>query len=149
IAFHLAAGAGLIVVPNDVPEAAARVLEPFERRGQGRIAAPGPVDAGWVLTPEPGAFWWPRGVGLEGVLGAVPRRYGVLRSIERRFIPTGVGTALNDRMQRRDAVAYDGPVATRRGASGLIPLRGWRPCEVFVIPEAGSSSSEESTGAAY
>jgi len=150
IAFHLAAGAELVAVPRDVPHAVAPVLDPFEREGRvRRVGAPEDVDAEWLLPAPPGAFWWPRGADLPDVLGAVPSRYGVVRSVERRFAATASGRDLRDRMQHRAKAAYDGPAATRRRAGELIPLRGWRPFEVLVVPGARAPLDAAAAGAGY
>ena len=58
--------------------------------------------ADWVLNSDADEFWWPRGGSLAEVLGAIPRRYGVVQSFVRHFVPVADnGRPFADRMTYR------------------------------------------------
>ena len=112
--------------------------------------------ADWVLNTDADEFWWPREGSLKDVLAAVPHRFGVVRGAWRHFLPRpDDGGFFADRMVVRLArPAHPGAKKTvfhahqkvaHRAAkdvhveignhdavgTGLLPLRGWLPIEVF------------------
>ena len=113
-------------------------------------------DADWVINSDADEFWWPRQGSLKDVLAAVPDRFGVVRGAWRHFLPRpDDGAFFAERMVVRLArPAHPGvkttvfhahqKVAHRAVAdvhveignhdaagTGLLPLRGWLPIEVF------------------
>ena len=113
-------------------------------------------DADWVINSDADEFWWPREGSLKDVLAAVPDRFGVVRGAWRHFLPRpDDGAFFAERMVVRLArPAHPGvkttvfhahqKVAHRAVAdvhveignhdavgTGLLPLRGWLPIEVF------------------
>ena len=180
LAFHFAAGVDVVIVTDhastDGTEESSRgtsargrvrVLRepdgPFRQREwvtrMARLAAT-EHGADWVINGDADEFWWPRGGSLQEVLAAVPRRYGIVQSFVRHFVPV---------RRRRAAVprADDAPAqpdrrrsttrAARGGRSGrsstarhpevdarrgrprrrrheLRPLRGWYPIECLHFP---------------
>ena len=179
LSFHLAAGVDHVIVTDHASSDGTReILSGFEREGRvtvlhepegpfrqrewvtrmARLAAT-EHDADWVVTSDADEFWWPRGGSLAEVLGAVPRRYGVVQSFVRHFVPVpDDGGSFGERMTYRlaptapindpaspwrpyrkvvhraspDIELVEGGHAVR--TRGLKPLRGWYPIECLHFP---------------
>ncbi len=177
--FHLAAGVDLVLVTDHASsDGTAEVLSEYERRGRVRVfrEPPGPFrqrewvtrmarlaatehDADWVLSSDADEFWWPRGGDLREVLDSIPRRYGIVQSFVRHFVPVrDDGRPFAERMTLR--LASQAPINDPRspwrpfrkivhrghpsaevaegshgvGGTDLVPLRGWYPLEVLHFP---------------
>ena len=112
--------------------------------------------ADWVINSDADEFWWPREGSLKDVFAVIPDRFGVVRGAWRHFLPRpDDGEFFAERMVIRLArPAHPGAKKTvfhahqkvaHRAASdvhveignhdavgtGLLPLRGWLPIEVF------------------
>jgi hypothetical protein len=120
--------------------------------------------ADWVLNCDVDEFWWPRDGSLRDVLAAVPRRFGAVRGWGRHFVARPeTGEAFFERMtvRRRPTDEAGSPyrpgfktahratpdVVVTRGnhnafGRGLMPLRDWKPCEVFHFPIRTQSQME-------
>jgi Glycosyl transferase family 2 len=179
IAYHLNAGVDFVVATDnnsrdgttEVLEAYARagclhlIREPAEGLRQGewvtrmaRLAA-ARLDADWVINSDADEFWWPRGGSLRDVLGAIPRRYGIVTAFWRNFAPRpDDGAFFAERMTIRlsqhapindpssvyrpvTKVAHraDPEVVVGRGNHGLVgsrfrSLTTWHPIEVLHFP---------------
>jgi Glycosyl transferase family 2 len=179
VAFHLSAGADFVIATdNNSRDGTTEILESYERRGvlhlirepaeglrQGewvtrmaRLAAR-EYDAEWVINTDADEFWWPRGGTFAEVLGAVPRRYGVIEAFWRTFVPRpDDGAFFAERMTARlsqtapinDPTSFyrpvikvahrgDPAVSVARGNHALAgtrfeTLRGWHPLEVLHFP---------------
>jgi hypothetical protein len=179
LAFHLAAGVDHVIVTDhassdgteDVLERHARegrvtVLRepegPFRQREwvtrMARLAAT-EHGADWVLNSDVDEFWWPRGGTLPDVLGSIPRRYGLVQSFVRHFVPVpDDGRPFQERMTLR--LAAQAPINDPRspwrpfrkvvhrahpdaevvegshsiGGTDFVPMRGWYPLEVLHFP---------------
>jgi hypothetical protein len=114
-------------------------------------------DATWVLHSDADEFWWPRQGSLREVLAAVPRRLGVVRGLQRHFLPRPEdGAPFYERMLVRPGspteslttpfgpqvkVAHRGDpdVVISAGnhdafSPGLVLAREWFPLEVLHFP---------------
>jgi hypothetical protein len=116
-------------------------------------------DADWVINSDADEFWWPRGGDLKEVLGALPKRYGIVRSFWRPFLPSATDDGFfAERMTARltpEAAIHDPSSQFRpnskvihradprltvgRGNHGvegvsMQPLRGWYPVELLHFP---------------
>ena len=179
LAFHLAAGVDHVLVTDhassdgtqDVLERYARdghvtVLRepdgPFRQREwvtrMARLAAT-EHRADWVLSSDVDEFWWPRGGDLREVLGSIPRRYGLVQSFVRHFVPVPEDERpFQERMTLR--LSAQAPINDPRspwrpfrkivhrahpevevvegshsiGGTGFVPMRGWYPIEVLHFP---------------
>jgi Glycosyl transferase family 2 len=177
--FHLAAGVDVVVVTDHASaDGTSDVLARYARDGRVHVIrrADGPFRqrewvthmarlaatehrADWVITSDADEFWWPRGGSLAEVLGSIPRRYGVVQSFVRHFVPVpDDGRPFQERMTLR--LAPDAPINDPRSpwrpfrkvvhrahpdarvvegshsvtAPGLVPMRGWYPLEVLHFP---------------
>jgi hypothetical protein len=124
----------------------------------GRMAAT-EFGADWVIHSDADEFWWPRGDSLKDVLASIPKRYGIVRSLLRHFVPrpddgstfdermivrTSTAAPINDPrslfrpnlkiIHRADPNANVSIGAQRLIDSAFIPLRGWYPIEFFHFP---------------
>lgn len=179
LAFHRAAGVSAVIVTDHASsDGTEDVLARYEREGfatvfrepdgpflqrewvtrMARLAAT-EHGADWVLNSDADEFWWPRGGSLTEVLGAIPRRYGVVQSFVRHFVPVEAdGRSFDDRMTYRlsptapvndpaspwrpyrkvvhraapDIQLVEGGHAIR--STDLQPLRGWYPIECLHFP---------------
>jgi glycosyl transferase family 2 len=179
LAFHLAAGVDEVIVTDHASsDGTEDVLARYERDGRVRVLREpdGPFrqrewvtrmarlaavehGADWVINSDADEFWWPRGRSLREVLAAVPRRYGVVQSLVRHFVPMADdGQPFFERMTFRlrptapindpanpwrpyrkvvhrasaDVVLVEGGHAVR--SDDLQPLRGWYPIECLHFP---------------
>ena len=112
--------------------------------------------ADWVLNADADEFWWPREGSLKDVFAVIPDRFGVVRGAWRHFLPRpDDGEFFAERMVVRLArpappgakktVFHAHQKVAHRAANdvhveignhdavgtGLLPLRGWLPIEVF------------------
>jgi hypothetical protein len=117
------------------------------------------LDADWVINSDADEFWWPRGTGLKDVLASLPKRYGLVRSFWRPFLPrVEDGSFFAERMTVRltpRAAIHDPSSQFRPNAKvihradprltvsrgnhavegvPLQPLRGWYPVELLHFP---------------
>ena len=177
--FHLAAGVDTVIVTdNGSTDGTMDVLEEYARRGtvqllheppgafrqrewvtrMARLAAT-EHGADWVINSDADEFWWPRGGTLAEVLASIPRRYGLVQSFVRHFVPvTDDGGPFAERMVMR--LAAQAPVNDPRspwrpfrkvvhrahpsaeivegshsvGGTDLTTMRGWYPLEVLHFP---------------
>jgi glycosyl transferase family 2 len=177
--FHLAAGVDEVIVTDHAStDGTEDVLARYERDGRVRVLREpdGPFrqrewvthmarlaatehGADWVVNGDADEFWWPRGGSLQEVLAAVPRRYGIVQSLVRHFVPVADdGRPFHERMTYRlrptapvndpaspwrpyrkvvhraspDVVLVEGGHAVR--SDDLQPLRGWYPIECLHFP---------------
>jgi len=177
--FHLAAGVDLVIVTDhastdgtqDVLERYARdghvlvIREPDgpfrQREWVTRMAQLAATEHGadWVVNSDVDEFWWPRGGTLPAVLGSIPRRYGLVQSFVRHFVPVPEDSRpFQERMTLR--LAAQAPVNDPRspwrpfrkvvhrahpgarvvegshsiGGTDFVPMRGWYPLEVLHFP---------------
>jgi Glycosyl transferase family 2 len=179
LAFHLSAGVDLVIVTDHASgDGTQDVLARHERDGRVRVIreADGPFrqrewvtrmarlaaaehGADWVINGDVDEFWWPRGGSLPEVLGSIPRRYGLVQSFVRHFVPVpDDGRAFEERMTLR--LASQAPINDPRSpwrpfrkivhrahpdaevvegshsvaGTGFVPMRGWYPLEVLHFP---------------
>jgi hypothetical protein len=179
LAFHFAAGVDLVIATDHASgDGTEEVLARYEREGRARVIretdgpfrqrewvtrmarlAAGEHGADWVLNSDIDEFWWPRGGSLPEVLGSIPRRYGLVQSFVRHFVPVpDDGGPFQERMTLRlvshapindprspwrpfrkvvhrghgDAEVVEGSHAI--GGTGFAPMRGWYPLEVLHFP---------------
>jgi hypothetical protein len=179
LAFHLAAGVDLLIVTDHASRDGTQdVLARYARDGRVRVISEpdGPFrqrewvtrmarlaavehDADWVLNSDVDEFWWPRGGSLPEVLGSIPRRYGLVQSFVRHFVPVpedegpfqermilrlAAQAPVNDprspwrpfrKMVHRahpDATVVEGSHSI--GGTEFVPMRGWYPIEVLHFP---------------
>jgi Glycosyl transferase family 2 len=177
--FHLAAGVDLVIVTDHASSNGTQdVLAGYERDGRVRVIREpdGPFrqrewvtrmariaatehGADWVLNSDVDEFWWPRGGSLPDVLGSIPRRYGLVQSFVRHFVPVpederpfqermtlrlAAQAPINDprspwrpfrKMVHRahpDATVVEGSHSI--GGTDFVPMRGWYPVEVLHFP---------------
>lgn len=162
VAFHLAAGADLVLVPA----ASSDELTDSDRgSSDGRVAVfgaggweetAGAHGATWVIEAEPGEFWWPRGGSLADVLRRVPEAVDAVQGLERRLvIGPGDGSLLERATLRLvpPAPAVDAELPDRRprlirrfGVERSDPtvVRAWFPVEVLCVPLDGGVNGEGS-----
>ena len=193
LAFHLAAGVDLVIVTDHASsDGTEDVLRRYEQEGRARVIREpdGPFrqrewvtrmarlaadehGADWVLNSDVDEFWWPRGGTLPDVLGSIPRRYGLVQSFVRHFVPVPEDESpFQERMTLR--LAAQAPIndprspwrpfrkVVHRGHSGatvvegshsvggtdLVPMRGWYPLEVLHFP-IRSAAQLEAKGALW
>ena len=179
LAFHLAAGVDLVIVTDHAStDGTEEVLARYEAEGRARVIREpeGPFrqrewvtrmarlaasehGADWVVNSDADEFWWPRGGSLPDVLDSIPRRYGVVQSFVRHFVPVpDDGSPFWERMTLR--LTAQAPVndprspwrpfrkVVHRGdpraeivegshdvrGTTLTTLRGWYPLEVLHFP---------------
>jgi hypothetical protein len=99
LAFHLAAGAQAILVPDPgdgsvtrwegEPRVRMLPVQAAQARTELARAAVSEHGADWVIDVRPGEFWWPRGESFQDVLAPMPPRYGIVQGLVRRFVPGG------------------------------------------------------------
>jgi hypothetical protein len=179
LVFHLASGVDVVIVTDHAStDGTAEVLDRFARDGRvhvlrepdgpflqrewvtrmARLAAT-EYDAEWVINADADEFWWPRGGSLSDVLAAVPRRYGVVQSLVRHFVPVPVDDRpFQERMtyRLRTTAPINDPANPWRPyrkvvhrasptielvegghavrSRDLQPLRGWYPIECLHFP---------------
>jgi hypothetical protein len=179
LAFHLASGVdAVIVTDHGSTDGTGEVLDRFGRKGRvhvlrepdgpfrqrewvtrmARLAAT-EYGAEWVVNADADEFWWPRGGSLREVLGAVPRRYGIVQSLVRHFVPLPPDDRpFSERMtyRLRPTAPVNDPASPWRPyrkvvhrasptielvegghavrSSELQPLRGWYPIECLHFP---------------
>ena len=143
LAFHLAAGVDEVIVTDHAStDGTEEVLARYERDGRVRVLREpdGPFrqrewvthmarlaatehGADWVVNGDADEFWWPRGGSLQEVLAAVPRRYGIVQSLVRHFVPVADdGRPFQERMTYR----------LRPTAPVNDPASPWRPYRKVV-----------------
>ena len=179
LAFHFAAGVDFVIVTDHASgDGTEEVLSRYEREGRVRVIREpdGPFrqrewvtrmarlaatdhGAAWVVNSDVDEFWWPRGGTLPDVLSSIPRRYGLVQSFVRHFVPVpDDGRPFHERMTLR--LAAQAPVNDPRspwrpfrkvvhrahpdaevvegshwiGGTGFVPMRGWYPLEVLHFP---------------
>jgi hypothetical protein len=181
LAFHLGAGVDeLIVTDHASSDGTEDVLARYARDGRGRVRVlrepEGPFrqrewvtrmarlaasehGADWVINSDVDEFWWPRGGSLADVLASIPRRYGLVQSFVRHFVPVpDDGRSFAERMTLR--LAAQAPINDPRspwrpfrkvihrghpgaevvegshsiGGTELVTMRGWYPVEVLHFP---------------
>jgi hypothetical protein len=187
LAFHFAAGVDLVIVTDHAStdgtedvlarhELEGRVLTirepdgPFrQREWVTRMARLAAADHGadWVINSDVDEFWWPRGGTVREVLRSIPRRYGLVQSFVRHFVPVpDDGRPFEERMTFR--LAPQAPINDPRspwrpfrkvvhrahpaaelvegshsvGGTGFLPMRGWYPLEVLHFPIRTSQQLE-------
>jgi hypothetical protein len=113
-------------------------------------------EADWVMNTDADEFWWPSRADLKAVLASVPEHFGVVRGAWRNFVPRAEGdTSFAERMTVRLCTPsfHAHPLSTHsksahraaldvrvgRGnheafGTGLHPIRGWYPFEIFHFP---------------
>jgi hypothetical protein len=145
LAFHLHAGAELILLRGEPDVAVEEIVAPYlatdsvrhARRSEDVARAVADSGADWLLQVGAGEFWWPRAGSFGELLGALPKRYGAVRGLL-RAVPLVEGASVTDGMVvRRSGV--DGaspetmPTALRTSVTTntTLPLRGWYPFEVL------------------
>jgi hypothetical protein len=178
LAYHLAAGVDYVVATDHGSrDATPEILERYVRQGvlqviresdgllrqstwvtrMARMAATD-LAADWVINSDADEFWWPSGGDLKAVLSSVPRRYGVVGTFVRAFLPRDGDGSFSERMVVRytPAAGVNNPAGpfranarlvhravpdvvvgtgnTRVDGSGLVMLDGWSPLEVFHFP---------------
>ena len=162
LAFHLAAGVDVVIVTDHASTdgtrggarattsatGVVRVLRepdgPFRQREwvtrMARLAAT-EHGADWVINGDADEFWWPRGGSLPEVLAAIPRRYGIVQSFVRHFVPV---------RRRRAAVpgADDATGSPARRRSTTLRARGGRTARSSTARRRRSSSSRAATPSA-
>ena len=178
IEFHLAAGVDFVVATDhESSDGTAEILEEYARAGVLRLIrqsgrrylqsewvtrmaqmAATDLGADWVINSDADEFWWPSGGDLKEVLGAIPERYGIVRTFVRPFLPRPGDGRFLERMTVRlsPAAAINDPASSFRvnvrllhraspvivvgrgnvaiTGSPLAVLRGWSPVEVFHFP---------------
>ena len=179
LAFHFAAGVDTVLVTDHASSDGTQdVLARYESEGRlhvlrepdgpfrqrewmTRMARLAATDHGadWVIASDADEFWWPRGGTLTDVLASIPRRYGLVQSFVRHFVPVPVDERpFQERMTLR--LASQAPINDPRspwrpfrkvvhrahpgaevvegshsiGGTGFVPLRGWYPLEVLHFP---------------
>ena len=185
--FHLAAGVDLVIVTdNGSTDGTLDVLEGYAREGAVRLLHQPPGEfrqrewvtgmarlaatdhgADWVVNSDVDEFWWPRGGTIPEVLASIPRRYGIVQSFVRHFVPVpDDGRPFQERMTLRfDAEApINDPRSPWRpfrkvvhrahptasvvegshsvGGTELTTLRGWYPLEVLHFPIRSAAQLE-------
>jgi hypothetical protein len=179
LSFHLAAGVDVAIVTDHAStDGTLEVLERFEREGRvhllrepagpflqrewvtrmARLAAT-EYEADWVINADADEFWWPRGGSFGEVLDAVPRRYGVVQSLVRHFVPVhdGLGPFAERMIYRlRTSAPINDPASPWRPFRKVVhrasptielvegghsvrsrelqPLRGWYHIECLHFP---------------
>ncbi len=123
VAFHLAAGVDLVLLPDESTRSlplhdAARSV-PVRSDWEEVAAAHG---ASWLVEARAGEFWLPRGGSLAEVLAVVPSDVGAVQALDRRPAPE-LPAARPPRLIRRPGT--DAPV-----------LRGWFPVELVPAEDA-------------
>jgi Glycosyl transferase family 2 len=179
LAFHVAAGVDHVIVTDHAStDGTQDILARYERDGRATIIREpdGPFlqrewvtrmarlaatehGADWVITSDADEFWWPRGGSLREVLEAVPRRYGVVQSFVRHFVPVADdGRPFGERMTYRlnPTAPINDPASPWRPYRKVVhrasptielvegghavrtrdlqPLRGWYPIECLHFP---------------
>jgi hypothetical protein len=179
IAFHLNAGVDVVLaVDHGSSDGTTEIFARYAREGYVRFErvddveyrevawrtamareAAVEVGADWVINSDADEFWWPRGAGLKDVLASLPRRYGIVRSFWRPFLPVRdddgfFAERMTVRLTPRAAIhdpasqfrpnakvihRADARVTVGRGNHSvdgvdLQPLRGWYPIELLHFP---------------
>ena len=187
LAFHLAAGVDFVIVTDHCSsDGTSEVLARFESQGRVRtIREPtGPFRqrewvtrmarlaarehaADWVVNSDVDEFWWPRGGSIPDVLASIPRRYGIVQSFVRHFVPVpDDGRSFAERMTFR--LSAQAPINDPRSPwrpfrkvvhrgdpraeitegshdvleTTLATMRGWYPLEVLHFPIRTASQLE-------
>lgn len=166
LAYHLAAGVELVLVPELPPGADADVADVVSRHvARGAVLtvpSTEPADraaarhgAAWLARARVGELWWPRGARLDELLAAVPAGVGAVQGLERRFVASPGDAPFFERTTLRcvpSAPAID-PRSPERPAPRVIcrvpdlseqggPWRGWFPVEVLCFPVATATEEE-------
>jgi hypothetical protein len=164
LAFHLAAGADVVLVAGATDDAdparfgdRVRRVDVATHTELARIAV-AEHGADWVIPSTADEFWWPRGESLEDVLAVIPPRYAVVQALVRTFAgPRSAGRLFFEAMTVRTSLL--GPQGAGehsptellrpiyRAEPGMVldptdwtlhgrrvPLRAWYPIEVFRYP---------------
>lgn len=165
LAFHLNAGVDFVVaMDNRSVDGTTEILESYERQGVLRLLREPGDDhrhgewvtrmahlaatehgADWVLHPDADEFWWPREGTLKEIFGAIPERYGVVRSFWLDFVPRpDDGRPFWERMTVRRFPYQSLKVAHRASPdvevgfashrlidSSLQEVPGWHPFDVL------------------
>jgi hypothetical protein len=179
ITYHLNAGVSFVIATDHGSrDGTTDILEAFARDGYlHRIAGEGPVvretewrthmarlaateyGADWVMAADADEFWVPRSGTIDGVLAAVPDRFGIVGGVICHFVPRPDNEApfaermvyrlvqhapVNDptspmRPSPKSAFRADPEVQVLHAAywiesSRLTQLPGWCPFDVFHFP---------------
>ena len=178
LAFHLNLGVDLVIATDhDSQDGTTEILEAYAREGyvrrisesrafrevewRTRMARLAYFDhhADWVINADADQFWWPRSGDLRDVLLSIPERFGVVRAIDRVFIPRPQdGAHFAERMTHRlsSPAAINAPASTYRplarvihrgdpevtvslgnhaiSGTRLVMLQNWHPIEVLHFP---------------
>lgn len=146
LAFHLAAGADVVVASRDgASGAATEILESFARGGRVRLVDRGghtelarlaieEHEAEWVIPAAADEFWWPRGESLADVLAVIPPRYRVVQGLVRSFAGgKGDGFFGEERTVRSSLLGPDGADGRPPGEM-LLPVYRAEPA-IVVDPD--------------
>jgi hypothetical protein len=152
LAFHLAAGVDIVLVP-DVPGSDLLTRENGAVRAvrdssSGWDSAAGDLGAAWIAEARAAEFWWPSGGSLADLVRLLPPDVDAIQAIERRFAPSpnGDGPLLERATMRlapgAPAVGTALPAGRRprlirrtgSQPSAASTLRGWYPVEVLCFP---------------
>jgi hypothetical protein len=186
LAFHLSIGVNYVLATDhESSDGTAEILEAYAREGVlRRIATSGAArdaewraamarlaahehGAEWLLDADVDEFWLPRAEGFAEVLGAMPKRYGIVQGLVRTYLPQPQdGQEFYERMTMRDVLAdlVSGQCEGRidwalrplhRVADGMtvvgsrtdildgrVPLRAWYPFEVLRFPVRSREQAE-------
>jgi hypothetical protein len=125
LAFHLAAGAGNVLIAQSGVGSPPAGLERYQgdarvhlvshpadgeaeqRTSMARRAAT-ELGAAWVVHARPGEFWWPRSTSVADALAAVPPRYTIVQGLVRRFLPSSGDRPPWTQLTLRDALTRPG-----------------------------------------
>lgn len=179
IKFHLDAGVDLVIVTDHRSvDGTTEILRSYAREGYVRLfverserisqsnwvtrmarLAASEYGADWVINSDADEFWWPSGGSLKHALAAVPAEVGLVRPLQRPFVPRpDDGGPFSERMTIR--LAVDAPIndpstpyrpvvkAIHRGHPGVAVGQGnhsvsgipggrldcWPQIELFHLP---------------
>ena len=133
LAFHLAAGVDLVLVP-DVPAGrelarAQEVVRTVPVHDGGWDEAATRNGGSWLVEAGSGEFWWPRGGSLADLVRAIPGDVDAIQGIERRL-------ARSTQPLDTAGPAWRGPRLIRRPGARSSVLRGWFPVEILRFEDA-------------
>jgi hypothetical protein len=143
IAFHLAAGADVVLVSGAPDDGE---LEGWETSGHVRRVddanhtelarvAVAEHGADWIVPSAAEEFWWPRAESLADVLAVIPPRYGVVQALVRTFVADESESAVSP-TESTVRTSLHGPPGTGDHALGelLRPVYRAEP-DMVIDPE--------------